>query len=226
MGLYIPTCFWVFPVTFGRHDSITRSKIMPLSLPPSYPTLRTWAAWSAFISWGRTQYIFPFFADCDRQNLARMRPLKGYCICSTIMNAKDRHLIRAPETKHTHITMEVSTKFTFLCVVIPPCALYLDTPTSSRRRFPCCCDLIYFDFLIHCIWGVRRLTHLWKLLVEDIVMNTYGTWLIATSCMLHRKWVATNITCQGGIMESKYKGTTTRCPWTHIWIGQSHPGTW
>ena len=55
--------------------------------------------------------LFPFCANCDRQNLARMRPLKGYCICSNIMNAKDRHPKRNPEPKHTHITMEFSTKF-------------------------------------------------------------------------------------------------------------------
>lgn len=91
--------------------------------------------------------------------------------------------------------MEVSTNLDLLYIGIPPCDLYLDTPTSSRRYIPCFHSPMYFGFVGHYSWGVRCPKYLCPLIVQDIMTETYKPTLFqqnacfTTNRLLHLLYV-------------------------------------
>ena len=94
--------------------------------------------------------------------------------------------------------MGVVYNLAFLLVGITPCALSPASSASSGSCVSCCCNPMYFGFFGHCRWDVCCPAHLFPLLVQDIIPETYNPNPLTISYVLYRKQFAEAVACQGG----------------------------
>lgn len=172
VGLYMPTCFQLFPDPFFLHFSSQFISFWLFILPHN-PIRWEHKQREVALSLKESLNIFALFSSLFLiQDFLWVSPVIECCFCVNNLYVKDTHPIRGPESKNSRIPKEVSFNLAFLRIGIPPCAPYMFIPLLSGMSFLFFRDIMYFGLFGYYIWGVHRPSHIFPILVQDIITDT------------------------------------------------------